>query len=64
MKNRECISSNSADDRGFHKLDEIDNIGIRGFTTRKQKIPATKCYFQGGLNLGPLIPSLTLSFLS
>ena len=33
--------------RGFHKLDEIGhyaNIGIRFFTTRKQKSPVTKCY--------------------
>ena len=49
---------------GFHKLDEIDNIGIRDFTTWKSKNPATKCYLQWGLNLKPLIPSLTLSFLS
>ena len=35
------------DNRVFHKLHEIGNnanIGIRGFTTRKQKIPVTKCY--------------------
>ena len=33
--------------RVFHKLDEIGNnanIGIRGFTTQKQKIPVTKYY--------------------
>ena len=34
------------DIRVFHKPDEIGNnanIDIRGFTTRKQKIPVTKC---------------------
>ena len=35
------------DSRAFHKLDKIGsntNIGIRGFTMWKQKIPVTKCY--------------------
>ena len=35
---------------GIHKLDEIGNIGIRGFTTWKQKVSATKCYLQWWLN--------------
>ena len=38
----------------FHKLDKISNnanIGVRGFTTWKEKIPVTKCYAQWGLNL-------------
>ena len=33
----------------LHKLDEIGNnvsFGIGHFTTRKQKIPVTKCYPQ------------------
>ena len=30
--------------RGFHKLDEIGNTSIRGFTTWKKEITATKCY--------------------
>ena len=37
--------------RGFHKLNEIGNNangGIRGFTMKKTKNPATKCYFQWG----------------
>ena len=38
------------------------NIGLRGFTTWKQKIPVTRCHLQWGLNPGPLIPCLTLSF--
>ena len=45
------------DNRVSHKLDDIGNnanIGIRGFTTRKQKIPVTKCY--------PLIEPLDLLF--
>ena len=39
----------------FYKLDEIGNnvnIGIRGFTAWKQKIPVTKCYPQWVLNPG------------
>ena len=39
-------------------------IGIRGFIMRKQIILVTKCYPQKGLNPGPLISSLTPSFLS
>ena len=44
--------------RVFRKLDKIGynaNIGIRGFTTWKQKIPVTKFYTQWGLKPRPLI---------
>ena len=34
-----------------HNIDNYANIGIRGFTTRKQKIPVTKCYYQWVLYL-------------
>ena len=51
------------DNRDFHKLDEIGNnanIGIRSFTTWKQKNSVTQCYLQWGLKPGPLISSPTL----
>ena len=41
-----CMYDTKVCYRGFHKLDEIGNnanIGIRGFTTWKQKNPVAKC---------------------
>ena len=49
--------------RGFHKLDEIGNIGIRGFTIYlKTKKSSDKML--PPVRIEPLIPSPTLPFLS
>ena len=54
--------------RYFHKLDKIGNnanIGIRGFTTRKQKNQVTPSEDRTQASYEPLmIPSPTLSFLT
>ena len=61
-ESKKSLTSNA--ERVFYKLDEIGNnanIGIRFFTTWKQKSPVTKCYPKSEYNHWPRFLSPTCS---